>query len=825
MRYLSGLIAGLFLATGAVHGQEVWLTGRVVDENNAGVSAARISVRPAAGGRASDEILAGPTGLFRISLPAPGHYLLSVRQTGYFPLADKPVEAGPGAPEVHLALNHLREVFSSVQVTADPARLDLDRTDSQQTLTGLNIIDVPYPSTHSLRNAMRLIPGVVQDAGGSVHFNGGTENQVLYTLDGFNISDPLTGTFQSHLSVDSVRSMDYSSGRFSPEYGKGSSGTLAIQTDLGSDQFHTSSTNFIPGVDTKNGLHMGSWTPRFGFSGPIVRGRAWFADNIEGQYDVNVIDGLPKGADRTRSFRGSNLLHAQVNLTPRQILFTDFLVNYFNAPGSGLSVLDPPSTTIDQRSREWFYSAKDQLYFARGILLEFGFAQNRTYGRLIPQGGQLYQITPNGHAGNYFVNSTQASRRDQFLSNLFLPSFKFYGRHQFKFGTDLNRLEYRADMARSGYELFGLNGALLQRTTYAGSGVFGRPNTEVASYVLDSWRPSQNVSVDLGLRQDWDELVSRIQLSPRFAVAWAPFGARNTKVTAGYATIYDASNLALFARPMDQYAVTSLYAPNGALLQPPSLTVFTIRNQHLNSARFSNWTAGLEQRLPRRLDVEFNLLRKRGGGGFAYTNLLDNGGVPPDIAAQYPGQPFAGVYALENIKNMEYDSAQVTVRQSIGDNYQWMASYTRSRAYSNQVVDFSVDQPLYVAQNAGPLPWDAPNRLLSWGYLPTPWKKWAISYLLDVRNGFPFSIQRDTGQVIGGVDSFRLPAWFELDLHVERRITLRGYRLALRGGFNNITNHQNYTLANTMYGAPGFLQYYGTDGRHFVLRIRWLGKE
>ena len=43
-----------------------------------------------------------------------------------------------------------------------------------------------------------------------------------------------------------------------------------------------------------------------------------------------------------------------------------------------------------------------------------------------------------------------------------------------------------------------------------------------------------------------------------------------------------------------------------------------------------------------------------------------------------------------------------------------------SRAVSNAVLDVSVDQPLQVANNFGRMPWDAPNRLLGWGYLPLP---------------------------------------------------------------------------------------------------------
>ena len=84
-----------------------------------------------------------------------------------------------------------------------------------------------------------------------------------------------------------------------------------------------------------------------------------------------------------------------------------------------------------------------------------------------------------------------------------------------------------------------------------------------------------------------------------------------------------------------------------------------------------------------------------------------------------------------------------------------MTNYTRSRALSNAVVDISVDQPLHVEDNLGRQSWDTPHRLLSWGYLPAWNPSWAFAYLLDVRSGIPFSVVRDTGEVVGAVNSQR----------------------------------------------------------------------
>ena len=71
----------------------------------------------------------------------------------------------------------------------------------------------------------------------------------------------------------------------------------------------------------------------------------------------------------------------------------------------------------------------------------------------------------------------------------------------------------------------------------------------------------------------------------------------------------------------------------------------------------------------------------------------------------------------------------------------------------------------------------------------------------------------------------RFPTFFELDFHLEYRLTLFKKRLALRAGFNNITGHNNPTVVNSTIGAPNFLKFYGSDRRRLVFRLRALGKE
>jgi hypothetical protein len=108
--------------------------------------------------------------------------------------------------------------------------------------------------------------------------------------------------------------------------------------------------------------------------------------------------------------------------------------------------------------------------------------------------------------------------------------------------------------------------------------------------------------------------------------------------------------------------------------------------------------------------------------------------------------------------------------------------------------------------------------------VPLPWKNWAVSVFADMRSGVPFSVRDQTGLIVGAVDFYRYPINFDLNVAIERMITLRGYRFALRGGIDNLTGQANPTAVNNVTGGPQFLQFLGDEGRHFVVRIRFFGR-
>jgi hypothetical protein len=779
---------------------EITVKGKVVDETNAPVAGARVRFSPQG---APEVVSSDAAGAFAVKLPSFGHYSVQASCDQFFPLRDRTVEIVEGH-ELLIVLNHQQENFESVKVTDDQGTVDLDRNPTESSVTGGEILNVAMPNDRFLRSAFRLMPGVVQDIHGGVHFAGGAENQVEYTLDGFNIGDPVTGGFSTRISVDAVRSVDYAAGYVSPEGGKGSAGQVSIHTKMGDDRFRYTGTNPIPGFDFRKGMRMGSWSPRLGASGPIKKGRVWFSDNLDLQYLPLVVNELPRGQDTSLTLQGSNLARVQANLTPGNIFYGSLLVNYLNATNTGLGPLDPVSTTTDRRARSWFFSLKDQIALGHGSLFEIGYGETRTISSQTPQGDALYLLTPEGRTGNYFVTSRTTSGRDQLLSSVAVPWTK-KGRHQLRAGIDLDLVSYLQDNRRTAYEQFSSTGAPLWRTQFAGPAQLRLSNAEAAWFLMDDWTPVQKVHLEYGVREDWDRLGGRWEPAPKASASYAPWS--QTRFSASFAVSHDETSLLLFSRPLDQRTLTTFFTPDGTPTGNVSLgPLYVAPRGQLGNGSYRTWDIGVEQRLGRNLRLTANLMRKRGLDGLTYVNQRGN------------------ISLLEGLKRDVYDSAGIAVHQTLDSSHEWTASYTRSRTLSNAVVDINIDQTQVVPNNFGRMSWDTPDRFTSWGYLPTPLKRWSVAYLVDTHEGAPFSITNN-GAVVGGVNARRFPMFFELDLHLECRVTLLKKRLAFRGGFNNITGHENPTVVNSSVGTNGYLKFYGSDGRHFQVRVRALGKE
>ncbi|MGO8786160.1 MAG: TonB-dependent receptor domain-containing protein [Terriglobia bacterium] len=785
----------------------------VVDENGTAVPSARITLIPRQGTPARGETdYAGRKEFFAL---VPGDYSLQVEKEGYFAVTQQGIEVGEVA-NAEVTLNHVREFSEQVNVVYSPPAVDPAKTQASDTLHSADIINLPFPVERDIRYALPMLPGVLQDSTGQLHVDGASTRQVYDQIDGFNVSDPATGQFLTRVSVDAVRSADVASSRYSTEYGKASGGVISLRTGMGDDHWRLTGTDPVPGLTARRGINVNNWTPRLLGSGPIRTGKAWFMDALEGEYDQTIYTELPIGADRYSVWRGSNLSKVQMNLAQNNNLTVGLLVNSLLSPRSGLDPLDPISTTQRYSTNAYMFTAKDQHLFHNGWLLEAGVATSSYYTSVVPQGDQTYVETPNGTSGNYYLTNHGQGGRTEVIGNVFVPPLHEAGKHEFKMGIDSDRFDDHQEYNRRPYVVESTNGTLTRRVTFTSAPPFTRYDEEASGYAQDRWSITSRWLLEPGLRFDADEIVHGLAASPRLASTYLLRHNGDSKISAGIGVYRDSTNLDILTRSLTGTRTDYFYDATGQnLLQPPVLSTFTINPNQLRFSFVTNASAAFEQKLPKTTYLRVQLMDRRARNIWTFEN---------PAASTLPNGPFSGQFILTNDRHDHYDSAEVTVRHVFKQNHVVFASYTRSRALTNADFGYNLDNVLFSPQAGGPLAWDAPNRFLSWGWLPFT-HKMDLAYTLDWRTGFPYTVQNDSQEVVGAPNSQRFPTYFSVDLSLERRFTFLGYQWALRGGVDNILDRGNYSFVYSNIDSPHFGTFSGAQGHSFIARIRLLGRK
>ena len=742
----------------------------------------------------------------------PGTYRLLVEKEGFYAVTSAAMSLS-GQQTTEITLDHVREVHQRVDVVASPANIDPAKTTSTHQLNDNEIMNLPYVVSRDIRYALPLMPGIVQDATGQVHVNGSPTQQILDELDGFNITDPASGLFHSRIPVDALRSVTVYGSRFPAQFGKASGGVIDLESGMGDDHYRFSGTDFVPSIDTHKGFHIGGWTPHGSFSGPIKKGKAWFLLAPESEYDLELINELPPGADSNTRWRWGNLAKAQVNLTPSNILTTDFLFNEFRSDHAGLSRFDPVETTTNASESIYHFSAIDQFTLSNGMLMEYGLGFSRFHTAQLPQGNETYVLTPEGSSGNYFERAEGRSERLQVIGNLTSPTLRRWGTHELKAGIDLDRVVSVQSFNRHGITVLREDGTLSRTVSFPGNPSFQQVNFETGFYAEDHWSPLPRLVFDPGLRLEWDRIAPGARVSPRFAASFTPSERETTKIVAGAGIYYDQTNIDLYTQPLAGTRIDSFYDPTGTILVRPAVeSVFQIGRQGVDKPWFLNWSAGIEQKLPRSFFLRAEFLQKRGYNGWTYVNPCSG-----------PAGCFAGQFTLESVREDRYNALMLSIQRRFKGGHVIYASYTRSSARSNAVLDFSVDNPYFSPQAGGPLPWDTPNRIVSWGILPLI-KQFDLAYTLDWHDGFPFSIVNEDQQLVGPPNQMRFPAYFSLNMALEKRISLFGFRWQVRAGFDDITDRQNPNAVDNNIDSPTFLTYGSAGGRSLTGQLRLLGR-
>jgi hypothetical protein len=785
------------------------VTLTVVDETGGAVSGAQITIIEP--GQSAIRLSTDFAGHASFSNANTGPYSLRIEKSGFY---QSTVEAtDPAARELRIVINHEQMVVEQVNVSASPPAIDTQQVSDQLTLDLPDIINIPYSTSRDIRNLLPFFPGVVQDGSGQVHMSGSETWATLDLLDNFDIRSPISGQLAMRFSTDAVRSIDQQSTRYPVQYGRSTGGVIAFFTGMGDNKFRFNATDFLPSYHDINGIRFDKVVPRITFAGPVRRNRAWFFDGLEVEYDNIYIKELPSNADTDELIRGSNLIRAQVNLTPRNIASAGLLFNDYHSPYDGLSALVPQQSTTKTDIIAWLPYFRDQESFKSGALLDFGLGVTRFRDGYEPHPGSPFELTPETSLGSYFENLTSRSQRVESNALLYLTPRHWFGRHDFQAGLDLDRIDYYEAWQLAPVNYLREDKTLLRQSTFPVIAPFTRHNIEAGAYLQDRWTPRTGLLFEPGFRFDWDEILRRPLWSPRLALVYSPPRSNGaTKLSAGIGIYHEHTQLEYLGRALAGIRYDTYYAADGVTpTGPPALTTFAADPSSLKEASAINWSVGVEQKLPGAIYVKANYLSKRVADEFTYVNRSGPAAL-------------SGVYALTNARTDHDRMEEIEVRRTFSGNYALFAAYSHSAAHTNAAIDYNPTISYLGPQQPGPLAWDAPNRVISWGWLPFDLplfrKRWDFVYTADWRTGFPYTAINAGYQVVGAAGAYRFHNYISLSPGLEWRFHFRGMYLGLRGVMENATNAKDSFVVNNVVDSPQFGAFSQPIGRALTARIR-----
>ena len=237
------------------------LAGRVKDDGGNPIPFANIILEGTQIGTQTKE-----NGQFIIINIPPGTYNVLCTQIGF---ASQKI-TGVKIYVDETTIQNITMVKSAMEVEGyqvTEARIELiskSNTSSGLTMTSDTIEDIAVDDIEGL---IAIQAGAVQ-IGGELHIRGGRANEVVYSVDGMSVSDPVDGGAALTIDTDAIQNMKVMTGGFTAEYGNAQSGIVNIVTKSGSRDYsgkiEFTSDHLFSGVDNSN-----SDVVKFALGGPV----------------------------------------------------------------------------------------------------------------------------------------------------------------------------------------------------------------------------------------------------------------------------------------------------------------------------------------------------------------------------------------------------------------------------------------------------------------------------------------------------------------------------------------------------------------------------
>jgi hypothetical protein len=234
------------------------ISGRVLDQNGAGIAGAKVSAVLVAT-NFSRFVVADGEGRYRLIELAPGTYTVRVASENFAAEERAGVETSAGR-SVQLDFTLRPEGVAAEQVVlseANAAPVDTTRTVVGGTLTRAELETLPLPtrspldliytlggvseeplSTRDVAEDRNRTPARTPEEAGTFALSGGAAYSNNITIDGLDNNDDRAARERFQPSLEAIEEVQVITNQFSAEYGRASGGRVNLRTRGGANNFH-----------------------------------------------------------------------------------------------------------------------------------------------------------------------------------------------------------------------------------------------------------------------------------------------------------------------------------------------------------------------------------------------------------------------------------------------------------------------------------------------------------------------------------------------------------------------------------------------------------
>lgn len=508
-------------------------------------------------------LLSDETGNYEFMRLNAGSYTLEISLDG-FAAMKKTVLIGDDQAVSQNAILELDAVSANVTVTSDPNGINVTDATVTEAISSKVLQNTPLLE-EKFQEALPLVPGVIRGPDGLINIKGSQASQVGTLLGNSNGDDPVTGNMAIDLPLEAVESVEVVSNPYSAEFGNFNGGVVQVQTRSGSNKWDFRFTNFFPRLRKRGGSIRGieSIKPRLSFGGPLKKDKLFFFQSFEYKFLQTRVENLPDLESDTKLESFDSFTRIDYNFTDSHRLNASFALFPQKLDFVNLNTFNPQTTAANLHQRGWLAAVNDQYVTSKGGIWQTTFSVKQADTDVFGNSGEAFTLAPQVHSGGFFNRQNRESLRYEAQTIHSLPVIDWNGQHFLKFGGGFSYTTFEGSSINKDVRIARAIGSLNQLQTYVGDGKLSRNKSEVGFFVHDKWTINPQLTLDLGVRFDRDNIGGEVNAAPRLGFVLSPFDDNKTVIRGGVGVFFSKVPLNVGVFEQGQSVVIRRFAEDG----------------------------------------------------------------------------------------------------------------------------------------------------------------------------------------------------------------------------------------------------------------------